>query len=165
MPDEELAVDIALRLVAAIASPGQASGGASISALYDPRLVDHVREALRDSGLEAERLVVELSERTALDVAHDAGARLAIEIVKLDKSFMDRIATDEGLRLAEAVLELADRLGLEAIAEGVEQASQVAALSGTCCAMAQGYHFSKPVPAADVTKLLTSQPALERHAA
>jgi EAL domain-containing protein (putative c-di-GMP-specific phosphodiesterase class I) len=150
-----------------------------------PGLAEHVSTTLRDTGLDPGRLVLEISERTTLDAARqtsaalaqlrDLGVRIAlddfgtgstslstlrfmsIEIVKLDKSFIDRISSDpEAHRLAAAVLDLAHALGLETVAEGIEQPDQIAHLSGMRCTLGQGYHISRPVPADQLIALLGS---------
>ena len=54
-----------------------------------------------------------------------------------------------------AIIGLAQSLGLETIAEGVETAAQRDVLWGLGCDTGQGYHFSRPVPAADLEELLT----------
>jgi diguanylate cyclase (GGDEF)-like protein len=160
-----------------------------------PGLAEHVSTALRDTGLDPCRLVLEISERTTLDAARRISATLArlrelgvrialddfgtgstslstlrflsIEIVKLDKSFIDSISCDpEAHRLAAAVLDLAHALGLETVAEGIEQADQIAHLSQMQCTLGQGYHISKPVPATHLSALLGSSapPGHETHA-
>jgi len=148
-----------------------------------PGLAEHVAATLRDTGLDPRRLVLEISERTTLDAVRriratlaelrELGVRIAlddfgtgstslstlrflsIEIVKLDKSFIDGISSDpEAHRLAGAVLDLAHALGLETVAEGIEQADQIAHLSQMRCTLGQGYHISKPVPARRLGALL-----------
>ena len=150
-----------------------------------PGLADFVLATLRDTGLEPSRLVLEISERTTLDAVRrikatlaqlrELGVRialddfgtgstslstlrfLAIEIVKLDKLFIDRIGSDpEAHRLASAVLDLAHALGLETVAEGIEQSEQVEHLIGMRCRLGQGYHISEPVPLAQLAPLLDS---------
>jgi len=82
---------------------------------------------------------------------------LSIEIVKLDKSFIDSISSDpEAHRLAAAVLGLAHALGLETVAEGIEQADQIAHLSEMRCTLGQGFQISEPVPASRLSALLGS---------
>jgi diguanylate cyclase (GGDEF)-like protein len=148
-----------------------------------PGLAEHVAATLGDSGLDPGRLVLEISEHTTLDAARrisatlgelrELGVRialddfgtgstslstlrfLAIEIVKLDKSFIDGISSDpEAHRLAAAVLDLAHALGLETVAEGIEQADQIECLTQMRCTLGQGYQISKPVPARVLGALL-----------
>ena len=88
---------------------------------------------------------------------------LSIEIVKLDKSFIDSIGSDpEAHRLAAAVLDLAHALGLETVAEGIEQADQIAHLSQMRCTLGQGYHISRPVPARELRRAAGCGPPSRR---
>lgn len=153
--------------------------------LREHDLVEQVRSALAASGLAAERLVIEISEMTMLNDTRRItpmlaelraiGVRIAlddfgtghtslgylrflpVDILKVDKCFLDHIAEDShGARLADAILRLGSRLRFETIAEGIEHPEQVAALRSTGCRLAQGYHFSRPVPADAVPSLLSA---------
>ena len=55
-------------------------------------------------------------------------------------------------RLADAVVQVAESLHLDTIAEGIEQAEQQAALVARGCRLGQGYHFGRPVPAAELRR-------------
>jgi EAL domain-containing protein (putative c-di-GMP-specific phosphodiesterase class I) len=68
-----------------------------------------------------------------------------------------------GASVAEAVLQIARTFGLSPVAEGVEDASQASRLRELECAQAQGYHFAKPMPAAELTELLSLETASERR--
>ncbi|MGH8249280.1 MAG: putative bifunctional diguanylate cyclase/phosphodiesterase [Steroidobacteraceae bacterium] len=135
-------------------------------------LVADVRKALEVSGLEAENLVIELTEST---IMHNTevnlerfrelkalGVRLAIDdfgmgysslsylhrfpidILKIDRSFVGRLTEqDDGPELARAVVMLGETLGLETVAEGVEHEEQVAKLLELGCVAAQGFLFAK----------------------
>jgi EAL domain-containing protein (putative c-di-GMP-specific phosphodiesterase class I) len=104
---------------------------------------------------------------------------LPIDELKIDRSFV-RHLTDEGSRdsiLVRATVELAHNLGLSVVAEGVEDATTQRRLGALHCDLAQGFHFARPMPAAElgawlrecrvpgsVTKKLTGngvKPALE----
>ena len=86
--------------------------------------------------------------------------KFPLDIIKIDKSFVDRVLSGGGGDvMVRAVVELAHRLGLMAIAEGVEQPEQARTLEELDCPMAQGYLFSVPVPAAQMEELLTDQSA------
>ena len=154
----------------------------------DASLIEDVSGALGDSGLEPERLLLEISERARLTTGrqtpgarlarlHELGVRMAVDdfgtgqtslsslrflpisILKLDKSLVDEIATDgERERIAAAMLDVADTLGLETIAEGIEDPEQLAGLAGLGCEMGQGFHFSRPVPPHLVSGLLEWAP-------
>ena len=143
--------------------------------LQDPALLDDVAEAIGDSGLPAHALLLEVTESTLMeDLAKaalrlqelkDLGLRLAIDdfgtgysslshlrnlpvdVVKIDKSFVDRITQDpEGAAIVRSVIDLSAALGLTSIAEGVERDDQLAVLEQLGCDSAQGYLFAKPVP-------------------
>lgn len=146
--------------------------------LQDPALLDDVSEALRESGLASSAVVLEVTESvimedlpTAVARLHglkDLGLRLAIDdfgtgysslsylrnlpmdVVKIDKSFIDRIALDpEGAAMVRSVLDLTSALGLISIAEGVEHNDQLTLLDELGCDNVQGYLFTRPVPAAE----------------
>ncbi len=77
--------------------------------------------------------------------------RLPVHTIKVDKTFVDGIQHDPGDRaIVRAVLGLAGDLGLDVVAEGVETADQREALLELGCTRAQGYLFSRPVPASDL---------------
>ncbi|MDG6105457.1 EAL domain-containing protein [Dactylosporangium aurantiacum] len=131
-----------------------------------------VAAALRDSGLPAHRLTVEITESTAVgggatqDTLRELralGVRIAlddfgtgqstlsllascpVDQIKLDRSFVPGPGPDA---IAGAVLQLARALGIEAVAEGVETAHQARRLHELGYTLAQGYHFGRPEPAA-----------------
>ncbi|MCA2217772.1 putative bifunctional diguanylate cyclase/phosphodiesterase [Jidongwangia harbinensis] len=168
--------------------------GPNVSArqLHDPDFVADVSAALADSGLPADRLLLELTESEvlrgrqvsqALHQLDDMGVHLALDdfgtgesslsllrsfpaaVVKLDKSFVDGIEIDDGdpaacdarQAVARAVIQLADALRLEAVAEGVENGAQAAKLRELGYVLGQGYHLARPMPAADLTRLLAAQ--------
>ena len=143
-----------------------------------------VRDALDDTGLAAHRLCLEITETALLaDVAgtramlarlRALGVMLAVDdfgvghaslrhlrqllpvdIIKIDKSFVDGVVGDaEDTAIISAVVRLAEGLGLECVAEGVEDAEQAAALSELGCGTAQGYHFARPMTAEALRELL-----------
>ena len=76
--------------------------------------------------------------------------RFAPDTIKIDKSFVDDIGTDRNSEaICDAILRLGQALGCRVVAEGVETEAQVAFLRRRRCDEAQGYFFSKPVPAAE----------------
>jgi EAL domain-containing protein (putative c-di-GMP-specific phosphodiesterase class I) len=73
--------------------------------------------------------------------------RFPVEALKVDRSFVDGLGEESGdTAICTAVVSLAHALGLRAVAEGVETASQVAALRQLGCELAQGYLFGRPEP-------------------
>ena len=141
--------------------------------LQSPTIVAEVKDALADSGLEPSSLTLEVTEsammqnievsvlrleelralrvRIAID---DFGAgysslgyirRFPVDILKVDKSFIDRIDQgDEELALAAAIIDMARVLNLCPVAEGVERVEQFERLLELGCDLAQGYFFAKP---------------------
>ncbi|GAA2019091.1 bifunctional diguanylate cyclase/phosphodiesterase [Pseudokineococcus marinus] len=146
--------------------------------LASPAYPGRVLRALADSGLSASDLVLEVTETAfaeaptmtaSLAALRAAGVRVAVDdfgtgwstlsrldqlpvdVLKLDKSFVDRVVPGEGCTpVVDAVLAMARALDLEVTAEGVETAEQVCALRDAGCDAAQGYHLQRPVPLEDV---------------
>jgi EAL domain-containing protein (putative c-di-GMP-specific phosphodiesterase class I) len=88
---------------------------------------------------------------------------LPIERLKIDRTFVAGVASDPGdAAISAVVIALAHELGLQATAEGVETAEQVAFLRDRGCDEAQGYYFSRPVPAEDFGRLLEAERPLAR---
>jgi diguanylate cyclase (GGDEF)-like protein len=172
--------------------------GPNVSArqLHDPGFVADVAAALADSGLPADRLLLELTESEVLrgrqvsQTLHELdamGIRLALDdfgtgesslsllrsfpasVVKLDKSFVDGIEIDDGdpaacdarQAVARAVIQLADALRLDAVAEGIENAEQAAKLRELGYTLGQGYHLARPMSAGDMGRLLAAQRTAE----
>ncbi len=73
--------------------------------------------------------------------------QLPVNTLKIDKSFVQSVTTNPGeAAVVEAIIAMAQRLGLRVIGEGVEHLDQVHFLAKQGCALAQGYYFSKPIP-------------------
>ena len=80
--------------------------------------------------------------------------RLPVEVVKVDRSFVDGLGTDpEDSAIVASVLSLAHAMGLHVIAEGVETPLQASELVSLGCTVAQGFLWSPAVPAADVVRV------------
>jgi diguanylate cyclase (GGDEF)-like protein/PAS domain S-box-containing protein len=85
--------------------------------------------------------------------------RFPVDWVKIDRSFLDDLAADgSGAPVASAVVHMAEAFGLSITAEGVETPAQVAGLRRLGCDLAQGFLFTRPVPAEAMTELLATQP-------
>ncbi|MCW2585951.1 MAG: hypothetical protein JWN55_1467 [Frankiales bacterium] len=145
-------------------------------------LVDVVREALRESGLAPEQLVLEITETVLMDDVAAAGEQLAalralgirialddfgtgysalgylqqipVDIVKIDRAFVRELhlGPRQGA-LASAVLTLAASLELEVIAEGVELPAQAERLRQLGCRLAQGLLYQPALPATELGQL------------
>ncbi len=145
--------------------------------------VSRVAGALRESGLAASYLELELTESLIMQDAEQAvetmkelqilGVQLSIDDfgtgysslsalkrfpvgrLKIDKSFIDNLPDDENDKaVVSAVISLGQKLNLRVIAEGVETDDQVAFLRQNNCDEMQGYHFSKPVAASGIEELI-----------
>jgi diguanylate cyclase (GGDEF)-like protein/PAS domain S-box-containing protein len=146
-------------------------------------LIDRVVRALKDSGLEARYLELELTESLIMQDVELAVATMKelqglgvwlsiddfgtgysslnalktfpVSRLKIDKSFVDGLLADENDKaVAAAVISLGQTLNLRVIAEGVETEAQAAFLRDINCDEMQGYLFSKPLPAEGIEELL-----------
>ena len=80
---------------------------------------------------------------------------LPINTLKIDKSFIDTVITDENTRIiTESIIYMVKKLGFETIAEGVETQEQYDYLSAIDCDNIQGYYLGKPMPPEDIEKLI-----------
>ncbi|BBH66289.1 hypothetical protein ACTI_29740 [Actinoplanes sp. OR16] len=159
----------------------------SASQLGNPKLIEEVQAILDRTGLPPHDLVLELTESVALtDLEESArvlgalkalGVRLAlddfgtgfsslshlsalpVDVVKIDRSFVQAMPASGGASVAEAVLHIARTFNLAPVAEGVEDEAQAAWLRELGAGRAQGYHFARPMPAVEVTELLDKQAA------
>ena len=156
--------------------------------LRDPLLPNVVGRALERAGLVPAALLLEITEGLVVEDTAAAVSRLAalrrlgvriavddfgtgysslsylprlpIDVLKIDSSFITGITTTHDLHaLTSAVVGLGAQLGLDVVAEGVEDEAQAAALRAMGCPLAQGYLFAPPLSAADVLPFLTGRPA------
>ncbi len=152
------------------------SVNASRLQLAHPHFIEHVTEALAGAELESSALIVEVTESVlasesahiirTLDALRVLGVRVAIDdfgtgyssfaaladlpidILKIDKRFVDNLVQDDqGWGFVNAIMQLATTLHLETTAEGVELPAQRDALIKLGCTHIQGYLFSPPMPA------------------
>ena len=151
--------------------------------LADANLTTDVMHACAAAGFEPRRLVLELTKGASLEGTenlakllelHKRGIKLAlgnfgadaapltalrdlpVDIVQLDRSFVDRMtnsATDWAV--ARAVTELGNSLKIMTMADGIERAEQLAALKAIGCYGGQGFLVSRPLPASGIERLLT----------
>ncbi len=152
--------------------------------LHQPRLAEEVAAALEDSGFPADQLVLETTESVlmndtaatihTLDALKELGVRLAIDdfgtgyssltylqrfpidILKIDKSFVDGLgsANIEESAVTRTIVALAKTLRLETVAEGVERSEHVRELQSLHCDIGQGYFFARPLGAGALTALM-----------
>jgi len=81
--------------------------------------------------------------------------RFPVDTLKIDRSFVERLGeqTDD-TALADTIVQLGQSLGMSTVAEGIEEHAQLAALREMGCDFAQGFYFSRPVPAVEAGRLL-----------
>lgn len=83
--------------------------------------------------------------------------RLPIDTLKIDKSFVHNIPSDRAcMEVTAGIIALTKSLSLEVLAEGIETTEQLEFLTRHNCDRGQGYLFSRPLPAADVTAMLAA---------
>jgi diguanylate cyclase len=155
----------------------------SPSALVDRAFPQQVERLLAHHGVPGELLVLEVTEellvdnreRTvdALTVLRGLGAGVSIDDygtgysslaylkdlpvteLKLDRSFIASMGSDQrSSAIVHSTVNLAHALGLDLVAEGVEDATTLRALAAVGCDLAQGYHLSRPVAADDVADVV-----------
>ena len=145
-------------------------------------LVDDVARAVAESGLDAQSLVIEITESvlvqdtetviTRMLALKSLGVSLAIDdfgtgysslsylksfpidILKVDKTFVDDVMEDSAL--AEAIVRLGQTMNLQTVAEGIEQAGQLEALKAFGCQFGQGFYLAQPLPMAELVEYLTN---------
>ncbi len=161
----------------------QAAVNCSARQFQDDGFVAAVDRILRDSGMPAQRLELEITESVILQRSEDVNARfqaledmgvrisiddfgtgysslsylkrLSIHQLKIDQSFVRDIGTDPNdAAIVSAIVTIAHALGLEVVAEGVETAEQLGFLRAVGCDAAQGYLFSRPLAAVEFERLL-----------
>jgi EAL domain-containing protein (putative c-di-GMP-specific phosphodiesterase class I) len=152
----------------------------------DPEIVQTVAEILARTGLPPEHLTLEITESAlmrdaasalvVLSALKEIGVLLAIDdfgtgysslsylqrfpldIVKVDRMFVQELGMRTGGdEIVSAVIQLAHALDLEVVAEGVETEQQLDVLRSLECDFAQGFLFSRPVPASELRSLFGLQ--------
>ncbi|OLN22434.1 PAS domain S-box protein [Domibacillus antri] len=153
--------------------PVRVSVNVSMRQFTQLNFVDHVKEALEQSGLSSEWLDIEITESMTLegDIFHSALLKLKelnihvsmddfgtgysslsslrhfpINKLKIDQTFVKKL-DETNKAIVTMIVTLAKNLNMNVIAEGVETTEQAAFLKGMNCNEAQGYLFAKPMPA------------------
>jgi diguanylate cyclase len=175
-------------LTEASPAPSYVSVNLSAVQLADPGFAATLGRILRGTGLAPHRLVLEVTESARLDQdvaagtlrrVRAAGVRLAIDdfgtgyaalgqlarmpfdLVKIERSFVTTIGTDPRAEsLVAGIVDLARRLGVEVVAEGIEDGVQLARLRSAGCAYGQGFHFAAPMPPAELATFLADHAAV-----
>ena len=84
--------------------------------------------------------------------------QLPVDVIKIDRSFTERIdpSDPKATAVIDAVLQMAKRLGLQTVAEGIETVDQARYLRARGCTIGQDYLFDRPLPASDVPRALSA---------
>ncbi len=156
--------------------------------VVDSRLPERVSRALQRADLPGAMLQCEISEDTVLADPHRAieslrrlrtmGVRLSLDDfgrgqssmsylkrlpldqIKIDRSFVIGMGSDNSdASIVRTTIDLGRNLGLEVVAEGVESGEALDQLTGLRCDIAQGFHLSRPLPAAEFEAWLTARAA------
>jgi sensor c-di-GMP phosphodiesterase-like protein len=85
--------------------------------------------------------------------------RLPLDVLKVDRSFVDGLGREaRDTAITETIIAMSRALSLDVVAEGVETSEHVRELSRLGCNLAQGFHFSRAVPAGEITTALRDGP-------
>jgi diguanylate cyclase (GGDEF)-like protein/PAS domain S-box-containing protein len=152
----------------------------------DPNLVKELKEILRSTGFDPKNLCLEITESVLMENTEtiaetlsgiqdlnvqvhmdDFGTgysslsylhRFPIDMLKIDRSFVGNLGmSEETWKIVQAILHLARNLGMDVIAEGIENLMQMRMLQSLGCQYGQGYYFSKPLDPREIGSLLTRQ--------
>jgi len=156
----------------------------SVKQFAQADLIDQVKESLDHSGLDPNCLKLEITESVVMDNIETTTAmlfqlrtlgvrlsiddfgtgysslsylhRFPIDTLKIDRSFVTRIVNDkENVEIVRTILMLAENLGMDVVAEGVETQEQMSLLRQLFCHSAQGYFFSKPMNVQQVEQMIS----------
>ena len=159
-----------------------------------PNLIDQIKETLTATQLDPHCLELEITESVVMENAEAAATmlkqlralgvhlsiddfgtgysslsylhRFPVSTLKIDRSFIGRMgAAGENSEIVRTIITLANNLGMQVIAEGIETEAQLAQLRALKCAYGQGYLFSRPVDAEQATALLIGRPRTDDPAA
>jgi diguanylate cyclase (GGDEF)-like protein/PAS domain S-box-containing protein len=165
------------------AGPLKLSVNLSNKQFFQTDLLDHIQEALSNSGLDPSCLGLEITEGVLIRQAETAGSRLALlkamgvqlylddfgkgysslnylhrlplDILKIDRSFVSRLGEERGTdAIVQAIVTLAHQLGMQVIAEGLETSGHLEKVRALGCEYGQGYLFSQAVNADEAERLL-----------
>jgi diguanylate cyclase (GGDEF)-like protein/PAS domain S-box-containing protein len=165
------------------AAPRRVTVNVSARQLAHPGMVGDAAEALAASGLEPHRLCLELTENALIEASPATGLtieclrtlgvalaiddfgtgyaslaylkRFPVDYLKIDRSFVAGLGGEsEDSTIVRAIITLAGTLGLTPVAEGVENAEQLARLRSFGCGLVQGWYVGPPEPAGDLSRRL-----------
>jgi diguanylate cyclase (GGDEF)-like protein/PAS domain S-box-containing protein len=151
-----------------------------------PHLVEEVRTILEQTGLEPKQLELEITERIIMEhgetttdtlaqlkalgvqlAIDDFGSgyssldylkRFPVDTLKIDRAFIRDLASNEvDIAIVGAVTTMAQALGSQVVAEGIETASQASKLRNLGCDTGQGYYFAKPMPYQEIMRFISGE--------
>jgi diguanylate cyclase (GGDEF)-like protein len=154
--------------------------------LTQPNLIEQIKGILNETGLDPRTLKLEITESVVMDNAEIASSmllqlralgvqlsiddfgtgysslsylhRFPVNTLKIDRSFISRLgAGDENTEIVRTIMTLANNLGMDVVAEGVETENHLFHLKKMRCQYAQGYLFSKAVDAESASALLQQE--------
>ncbi|MCR4807460.1 MAG: EAL domain-containing protein [Lachnospiraceae bacterium] len=157
----------------------------SVRHMMKSDFVDEIKGLLKDSGIPAEQLEIEITESIMIDSVDKAlrcidelksmGIQIAIDdfgtgysslsylnrfpanLLKIDKSFIDEMNTSDSSRqYVAAIISMGHVMGFDVISEGVEDPDQLETLKGIGCDYVQGFIWGRPLPADEAEKLVES---------
>ena len=170
--------------------PGGISGRIAINIsprqFQDSGFIPEIRRCLEETGVDAQQLILELTENLLLGNIEDVAAkmqelrglgmqlsiddfgtgysslaylkRLPLHVLKIDRSFIRDLTTDSNdAAIVESILAMAQRLGFQTVGEGVENEEQLVFLQKHQCNFYQGEFYSPPLPADEFQQLLLAQ--------
>jgi len=152
-------------------------------------LVVYIKELLEKTQLPANRLQLEITESAVIDVPElaidvllrlrnlgvkvhldDFGTgysslaylqRFAVDVLKIDQSFVQRLGRNGGgSEIVQTIVTLAQNLGMDALAEGIETPEQLEIVRDLGCTFGQGYYFAKPMPPEEIIEFIRRGPVV-----
>ena len=169
--------------------PLRVSVNVSTTQLKDDHLIDIIRNIPEKTGMDLKHLEIEITESVLMNsfdhnlklinqmkelgcsiALDDFGTgyssfnyltQIPIDTLKIDKSFIDGICSNEKDRcIADSIIDLAHKMDISVVAEGVEDNAQLQILQNQFCDTLQGYLFSKPLNSTDFIELLSKHKTL-----
>lgn len=169
--------------------PLRVSVNVSTTQLTDDHLIDIIKSIPEKTGMDLKHLEIEITESVLMNsfehnlklinqmkelgcsiALDDFGTgyssfnyltQIPIDTLKIDKSFIDGICSNEKDRcIADSIIDLAHKMDISVVAEGVEDNEQLQILQNQFCDTLQGYLFSKPLNSTDFIELLSKHKTL-----
>lgn len=151
----------------------------SLVELNDPHILENIKYIADSYSIDNSLVEFEITERSFIEISNknldklkkmgfsialdDFGTgysslsflnKLAVDILKLDKSFIEKITEEKTKMLVEGIINISHDLEIKVVAEGVEHKEQLQILKELNCDYIQGYYFYRPMKKDEVQKLL-----------